>query len=207
MNINKELKNYIKKYIFPKYTNNDKAHDISHVHHVINRSLELSKNYDVDINMIYTIASFHDLGHSIDKENHENISADIFHNDSMIQTFFSVEQSSIIEDAIRDHRASLHGTPRSIYGKIVSDADRSIDVNLSMRRGYFYSLEHHNDFNDEQHIEDCYHHASSKFGENGYIRFWLNDEKNVKTLEIYRKLLKNKNEYIKRFKIVNNIKE
>ena len=207
MEINNKLKEYIENNIFPKYKNNDKAHDINHILSVINRSLELAKNYDVDLNMVYTIATFHDLGHSIDKDNHENISAEIFMSDDKIKSFFNSEQIKIIEEAIRDHRASLKGTPRSIYGKIVSDADRSIDVSISIARGYHYSLKHNPHFTLNEHIENCYEHANNKFGENGYIRFWLNDKKNIKALKEYRKILKNKNEYIKLFKKINNIKE
>lgn len=207
MTINNKVKKYIENNIFPKYKNNDKAHDINHILNVINRSLELAKNYDVDVTMVYTIAAFHDLGHSIDKDNHENISADIFIADKEMQKLFSQEQIKIIEEAIRDHRASLKGTPRSIYGKIVSDADRSIDVNISIARGYHYSLKHNPHFTLNEHIENCYTHANKKFGENGYIRFWLNDEKNLEALKEYRDILKDKAKYIKMFKKINKIEE
>lgn len=207
MKVNDKVKQYIEENIFPRYKNNDTAHDINHIKNVINRSLELAKNYDVDITMIYTIAAFHDLGHHIDKKNHEKISAEIFMSDDKIKSFFNLEQIKIIEEAIQDHRASLKGTPRSIYGKIVADADRSIDIKINMFRGYHYSLNHNPTYTIHEHIENCYNHANNKFGENGYIRFWLNDKKNINALKKYRKLLKDKNEYIKMFKQVNDIKE
>ena len=39
--------------------------------------------------MLYTIASFHDLAHHIDKDQHEILSAKIFYEDEKIKEFFT----------------------------------------------------------------------------------------------------------------------
>ena len=44
-----------------------------------------------------------------------------------------------IKDAIEDHRASSNHEPRTIYGRIVSTADRTIiDIDNTIRRSYSY---------------------------------------------------------------------
>ena len=79
MRINEELKKYIDEYIFPEYDKNEPAHSISHIKYVIDRSFELVKENELDVNldMVYTIAAYHDIGHYIDAKNHEKISSEI----------------------------------------------------------------------------------------------------------------------------------
>ena len=55
------------------YSKNEEGHGIKHINRVIKRSLKFAKNYDLNIDMIYTIASYHDLGHHIDRKKHEII--------------------------------------------------------------------------------------------------------------------------------------
>lgn len=74
-NINKELVRYIEDEIFPLYDRNEEGHGIGHIKTVIKRSLELAKKYDVNLDMVYTIAAYYDLGHYIDRKTHELISA------------------------------------------------------------------------------------------------------------------------------------
>ena len=73
----KDLKDYIENNIFKEYSKNEEAHGLNHIKFVIKRSLDLSKDKDLDINMIYTIAAYHDIGHHIDAKNHEAVSAKI----------------------------------------------------------------------------------------------------------------------------------
>ena len=68
--VNVDLVNYIEKEIFPMYNKNEEGHQINHINAVIKKSLEYTKDYDVNIDMIYTIAAFHDLGYHIDKNKH-----------------------------------------------------------------------------------------------------------------------------------------
>lgn len=74
--INKELKEYIENNIFPEYNKNDEGHNLDHIKYVIERSLKFAKIVqDINVDMVYTIAVYHDLGNHIDKKNHEKISS------------------------------------------------------------------------------------------------------------------------------------
>lgn len=139
--INKELKSYIENEIFPLYSRNEEGHGINHIKTVIDRSLKLAKDYEVDINMVYVVAAYHDIGHFIDRKKHEIISAQIFMEDKEIKKWFTDEQIITIKEAIEDHRASSNHEPRTIYGKIVSTADRTIiDIDNTIKRSYSYGM-------------------------------------------------------------------
>lgn len=82
--------------------------------------MELSKNYDVDFNVLYVAAAYHDIGHHINTKEHEIISARIMYNDLNLRKYLSDKNIEIIKEAIEDHRASSNHIPRSIYGKILA---------------------------------------------------------------------------------------
>ena len=44
-----------------------------------------------------------------------------------------------MSEAVEDHRSSLENDPRSIYGKIVSSADRNTSVEVTLKRCYSYN--------------------------------------------------------------------
>ena len=207
MNLNKKLKRYIEQYVFPQYKLNDKGHQINHVEYVINRCYKLSKNMNIDINMLYVIAAYHDIGHYVDYKNHEKASAQIMYNDENLKNFFSDEQLIIMKEAIEDHRASLDREPRNIYGKILSSADRNIDVNDSLKRIYLYSITHFSKFSEDETIEECYQHTLKKFGNDGYANFFLEDTDYSNSLKELRNLLNDKEKFIARLKeIISKIK-
>lgn len=194
-NLNKDLVSYIEKEIFPVYDKNEKAHDISHIINVINHAFNISKNYDVDLNMIYTIASFHDIGHHIDKENHETISADIMSKDENLKDFFNSEELEIIKLAIEDHRASSSRIPRSIYGKIISAADKNLTVEIAITRTYLYSKKYYPEFTHSELYEEIYNHLNEKFGKNGYAKVYVEDEDYNNFKKDLIALLENKEEF------------
>ena len=194
-NLNKDLVSYIEKEIFPIYDKNEKAHDISHIINVINHAFNISKNYDVDLNMIYTIASFHDIGHHIDKENHETISADIMSKDENLKEFFNNEELEIIKLAIEDHRASSSRIPRSIYGKIISAADKNLTVEIAITRTYLYSKKYYPEFTHSELYEEIYNHLNEKFGKNGYAKVYVEDEDYNNFKKDLITLLENKEEF------------
>lgn len=194
-NLNKDLVSYIEKEIFPVYDKNEKAHDISHIINVINHAFNISKNYDVDLNMIYTIASFHDIGHHIDKENHETISADIMSKDENLKEFFNSEELEIIKLAIEDHRASSSRIPRSIYGKIISAADKNLTVEIAITRTYLYSKKYYPEFTHSELYEEIYNHLNEKFGKNGYAKVYVEDEDYNNFKKDLIALLENKEEF------------
>ena len=197
--INSELKSYIENNIFPEYSKNEEGHGIKHINTVIERSMKLSKGYDVDLNMVYVIAAYHDIGHHIDRKNHEKVSAEMMFEDKKLEKWFSDEERKTIKEAIEDHRASLDREPRSIYGKIISSADRTIiDIDNTIRRTYLYGKEHEKDYSHEQLVNRVYKHLTEKYGENGYAKCYIKDEEYENAINKLRESLKDKEKFLKR---------
>ena len=199
MKINEELKKYIEESIFPEYDKNESGHGIEHIKYVIDRSFELVKENKLDVNsdMVYVIAAYHDIGHHIDSKRHEIISAEIMSKDKNLKKFFNKEELKTIEEAIADHRASSDSDPRSIYGRIVSSADRNVTVEACLLRTYTYGLKLDPNATDEALFERAYGVLLKKFGEGGYSKFFFKDKKYEKFLKDIRKLLSDKDKYIK----------
>ena len=198
MIVNKELKNYIENNIFPEYEKNEKGHGIDHIRYVIERSFQLVEENKLDVNpdMVYTIASYHDIGHHIDSKTHEIISADIMSKDKNLSRFFNDDELVVIKEAIEDHRASAKDDPRSIYGRIVSSADRNNNVEDCLRRTYTYGKKLNPDATDEELFQRAYDVLVNKFGEDGYAKFYFKDTQYEDFLRKLRELLRDKEEYI-----------
>lgn len=197
MKINNELKEYIENNIFPVYSKNDQGHNLDHIKYVINRSIRFADTVpDINYNIVYTVAAYHDIGHHIDPKKHEIISAQMMYNDAKLKEFFSDEERIVIKEAIEDHRASSDHEPRSIYGKIVSTADRNNTVEACLRRSYTYGKRLEPNSTDEELYERAHKHLNLKFGENGYAKFYFKDEEYEKFLSEIRALLADKNKFI-----------
>ena len=203
--LNEKLVEYIEKKIFPLYDRNEFAHGINHIKTVIRRSLELADGYDVDFNIVYTVAAYHDLGHFIDRKRHEIISAEMFMKDENIKRWFADEQRMVIKGAIEDHRASCNHVPRTIYGKIVSTADRTItDIDNTIKRSYTYGKKNYIGLSEEEQFERVYEHLVEKYGENGYAKVYLEDKEFDEAVSKLRQALENREEFIERVKRVVN---
>ncbi len=190
--IDNELKDYINNSIIPKYLNYDNGHNINHINDVIESSLEIAKNYDVNINMVFVISAYHDIGIMYGRKNHNITSAKYMVDDVNLRKWFNDEQIKTMSDAIEDHRASNEYEPRTIYGKIISEADRIIDVETIIYRTMGYGKANFPEYSFEEHFERLYEHIEQKYGENGYLKLWLKTEKNTKGLKKLRELLKDK---------------
>lgn len=170
-NIRREIKEYIEKEIFEEYKLNEKGHGINHIKYVIRRNLQFAETIEnIDYEMVYVIAAYHDIGHHIDAKNHEIISAQILSEDKKLKKFFSEEQIMVMKEAIEDRRASKDTEPRTIYGKIVSSADRNTDIEFTLKRCYSYRTNHSPELNQDEIIEVCRKFLIEKFGINGYAR-------------------------------------
>ena len=196
-NINTELKKYIEENIFPSYSRNDAGHNLEHINYVIRRSFKFAKEIpDINYDMVYVIASYHDIGHYIDPKKHEQISGEMLLADENLKRFFTDEQIKIMAEAVCDHRASSDHDPRSIYGKIVSTADRNNTVESCLRRSYSYGKKLNPSATDDELFERAYLHLGYKFGENGYAKFYFKDEEYENFLKEIRELLSNKENFI-----------
>ena len=207
-NVDVKIKTYIENNILPIYEKNDSGHRIDHIEYVIKRSFEFAKQFqDIDLNMVYVIASFHDLAHHIDKDNHEVLSAKLFYENETMKHFFTDGERQIIKEAIEDHRASLKHEPRSNYGKIVSSADRNIDIISSLRRTHAYTTKHYPDFDLDQMIDRAYKHISKKFGIDGYAKSYCYDKEFENFKNHVNELLKDKDRFKVKYMEANGIME
>ena len=208
MQITEKLKYYIEKNIFPIYKKNDLGHNLEHIKYVIKRSLRFATEVDgINYDMIYTIAAYHDIGHYIDAKNHEKVSAEILLADKNLKDFFTEDQIKIMSDAVYDHRASLEGEPRSVYGKIVSSADRNTLVDVPLRRTYAYRIEHNPEDTLDEIIEESRQHLINKFGKKGYAteKMFFEDLDYKKFLEDISDLTEDKKQFRRRFMEVNGL--
>ncbi len=208
--IREELKNYIENEIFKSYEKNDDAHKLDHIMYVIDRSFMFASRVpDINMEMVYVIAAYHDIGHYIDAENHEKLSGKMLLEDKNLRKFFSEEEIKMMSEAVSDHRASSKNEPRSIYGKIVSSADRNVLIEVPLKRTYSYRKKHSPNLSLDEIIEESRLHLLDKFGKNGYAttKMYFEDEDYKKFLEDITELVSNKEEFKRRFLEVNGLEE
>lgn len=188
-NVPADLQRYIYEKIIPQYINFDKAHQVDHVEYVIEESLKLALHYEVDPSMVYTIAAYHDLGLCEGREFHHIVSGKMLLADETLRRWFTDDQMQQMKEAIEDHRASNKYAPRSIYGKIVAEADRMIDPEVTLRRTVQYGLSHYPEMNQEQQYERFCKHLADKYAEGGYLKLWIPQSQNAVRLAELRRLI------------------
>lgn len=197
--INSDLRDYIEQNIIPRYDNFDKAHRRDHAYQVIERSIELAAHYDVNINMVYAIAAYHDTGLCEGREKHHTASKHIILKDSNLRKWFDERQIAIMADAAEDHRASSGHEPRSIYGKIVAEADRLIDPETVMRRTIQYGLDKYPQLDKEGQYQRFKQHLLEKYSDTGYLKLWLPESDNAPRLEELRTIIRDTEKLEKAF--------
>ncbi|MBQ2104479.1 MAG: HD domain-containing protein [Bacteroidales bacterium] len=190
--MNPDLREYIATNIIPRYGKFDQGHAVSHVTKVMERALCLACRYDVNPDMVYTAAAYHDLGIAEDRKTHNIISARMIREDSALSQWFSPEQIDIIADAAEDHCASLGYEPRTIYGKITAEADRLIFPDMVVERCIQYGRAKHPDLDKEAQWERVAAHLEEKYGRNGYLKVWLPESSNAVMLDKLRDIIDDK---------------
>ena len=185
-----ELTQYIEQTILPQYDAFDGGHKRDHAQMVIDESLKLAREHGADEQMAYVIAAYHDLGLRFDRETHHIHSGEILLADEQLRKWFSEEQLLIMRDAVEDHRASSKHPPRTIYGAIVAEADRQINPTLVIHRTMAYSAKLYPDGDFETLYQRSKEHLLEKYAEGGYMRLWLNSERNVRSLEELRSIIR-----------------
>lgn len=198
--VSNRLKEFVYSYVKPHYDLTEGGHDMNHIDYVVNRSLIFSDQVEdekINYDMVYTIAMFHDTGHHIDRKTHEKLSAEILLNCLGLKDFFDDNQIKIMAEAVEDHRASMDGEPRSIYGKIVSTADRNNSVEQCLFRSYTMQRKAHPEWDEDSLLENAYSHLNKKFGYNGYAKFYFKDDEYENFLKEIRPLLEDKNKFKK----------
>ena len=187
MNIESSLHNYIYTGIVPRYADFDAAHKEDHALTVISQAMMLMEgrdawltgrnslewNEEIRADILITAAACHDLGLVNGRERHHLDSGEIIRNDERLQEWFNQEEIEIIAQAAEDHRASGKSAPRSIYGKIVAEADRVIEQEDIIRRTLLFGQKHYPELSKEEHIERAVSHLKEKYGRGGYLKLWI----------------------------------
>ena len=200
-----EIDNYIYSVIIPKYAGFDAAHKENHAKDVLNQSIKLldsmqqwvESQHDVDKQWLVHVdreilkmaAACHDLGLINGRERHHLDSGEIIRNDMNLRKWFSDNEIEIIAQAAEDHRASGDSEPRSIYGKLVAEADRLIDPETIIRRTLQFGFKHYADLGQEGHISRAISHLKEKYGRGGYLRLWIPWSDNASALNALQDII------------------
>ncbi len=184
------LRHYIEQHILPQYDAFDGGHKRDHAEAVIRESLVLAREHNADEQMAYVIAAYHDLGLRFDRETHHIRSGEILMADANLRQWFTEEQLLTMRDAVEDHRASGKNPPRTIYGAIVAEADRQIIPETVIARTMAYSAKLYPKGDFQTLYARSREHLLEKYAEGGYMRLWLNSERNVRSLEALRSIIR-----------------
>ena len=189
-----DLVEFIETQILPQYQQFDRAHNMEHVTRVIRSSLQLARQTGADIDMVYTIAAYHDLGLTGPRAIHHITSGKILLADARLKRWFSPEQLRLMKEAVEDHRASASRVPRSIYGKIVAEADRDLEPANVIRRTIQFGLANYAQLDREGHWQRLLQHLDEKYSTRGYIHLWISGSQNERWLAELRQLIANPSE-------------
>jgi len=154
--------------------------------------LRLTSYYDVDYDMVYTAAAYHDTGLCEDRKTHHEVSERIIRADVNLRKWFTEEQMVTIAQAAFDHRASSDHEPRTIYGKIIAEADRQIDAVTVIRRTIQFGLKNYPELDREGYWQRTYSHLLEKYGDGGYLKLWIPESSNAARLEELRVIIRDK---------------
>ena len=188
--VNASLVRFVEDEIIPRYAAFDKAHQEDHARQVIARALDLAAHYPVDVNLVYAAAACHDLGLAVDRKTHHLESGRIIRAMAELRQWFSEAEIETVAQAAEDHRASSDHAPRSIYGRIVAEADRLIDPVTIIRRTVQFGLSHYPELSREEHWERTLEHMHEKYGDQGYLKLWIPESPNAARLEELRVIIR-----------------
>ena len=191
-NVSLDLMEFIEKNILPRYATFDKAHNMEHVTNIVRRSLEIARKMGADIDMAYTIAAYHDLGLEGPRAIHHITGGKILASDARLKKWFSADKIKIMKEAVEDHRASASHAPRSIYGKIVAEADRDLTPERIFRRTIQFGIANYPELEKDGQWNRFCEHLENKYSQNGYIKLWIPGSPNEKNLKEIRTLIENK---------------
>lgn len=194
--VNPKLIEYMEKEIFPIYRTFDKGHDLKHIKSVITRAFELAEGIDnLDANLVYASAALHDIGIQVERKNHALHSAEFVRRNSKLKEFFSEDEIKIISEAVEDHSTSRGVEPRSIYGKIVCDADKDNNIEISLLRAYEFTKRYFPDYTVEECYKNVFEQLQYKFGTQGKVKYWINSQKQQDFMKSMHELAQDENKF------------
>lgn len=199
------LETYIYEEIVPQYARFDSAHREDHAMTVINQAIMLMEGRDrwiashpeyaeqwnsvIDRNILLTAAACHDLGLINGRERHHLDSGAIIRKDPRLREWFTEDEIETIAQAAEDHRASGKSEPRSIYGKLVAEADRVINGKTIIRRTIQFGLNNYPQLDRQGHLQRAVGHLREKYGRGGYLKLWIPWSDNAARLNALQDLI------------------
>ena len=200
-----EIRQFVELEIVPRYDAFDAGHNRDHVHTVMSQALSLAQYYpEVDPCLMLVASAYHDLGLVNGREHHHTDSARIVRQDERLRQWFSEDEINTIADAAEDHRASSDHEPRTIYGRIVAEADRIIDSETIVRRALQYGMKHLPGLDKESQYLRLMEHMQEKYNYGGYLKLWIPQGDNAKRLEEFRQLLADERAFRRLFDTIYN---
>ena len=187
--VNQEIRQWIEQSVMPRYEAFDRAHRQDHARYVLCEALRLAQHYSVDADMVAVAAACHDLGLAAGRETHQLESGRIIRSMTELRLWFTPEQIETIAQAAEDHRATAKSAPRSIYGRIVAEADRQIIPDVVIRRTIQYGIRNFPEMGAEQQWKRTMEHLGEKYGEGGYLKLWIPESANAERLAQLRATL------------------
>ena len=170
-NIPEDLRDYVQGQVLPLYQRSDSAHGPEHIRQVLANSWELAQ------------------GAFFGRQDHHLTSARLLREDGALSQWFTPEERETMAQAVEDHRASVDREPRSLYGKIVSEADRDIDPERIVRRVMEYGKARFPEKDTSWQVRRAVEHIREKYGEGGYLKLWLHSPRNQAGLDKLRQWL------------------
>ena len=187
--IRREIVEYVEREILPRYEGFDPAHRRDHADVVVERSIALAERLGARVDMAYVVAAYHDTGLAVGRDVHHTESKRILLEDSALRQWFSAEDIATMADAVEDHRASSKQPPRTLYGRIVAEADRLIEPRTILRRTVQFTLTHHPELDREEGYERLLEHMREKYDYGGYLKLWVEESDNAQRLEELRRII------------------
>ena len=190
LGVDPQLAIYLEQKVIPRYAGFDKAHREDHARGVVARAIELCRYYPVDRDVVYAAAACHDLGLSVDRKTHHLESGRIIRSDRNLRQWFGEAEIETVAQAAEDHRASAREAPRSVYGRIIAEADRMIVPETIIRRTVQFGLGHYPELSREGHWQRTLEHLHEKYAEGGYLKLWIPESPNAGRLEELRAIIR-----------------
>ena len=192
----RRLVRHVKRFTKPHYLMNDSGHGLVHRDITTKRGLRFvdQATEPVDRRSVYVGAMYHDVGHHIDQDKHEEISAQMCEDDKKLQQFFSKNEIIEIAQGIADHRASNPNDPPNMIGKIITTADYRTNLTNFLEGSYVYRRRNNSGMELPEIIDDAWEYTRKKFGKQGYAlsKMYFHDPEIIDFLQQARDLTSSK---------------
>ena len=205
--VDPKLRSYVEENVFPLWELNDKGHGPIHRTEVIRRIFALNETFHLKLNpnMLFVIASYHDVGKYIDHKKHHLIAAEKFMEDVGMKRFFNDDERVIMKEAMEDHRSSKEDEPRSVYGKLISSADRNTTIEMVFIRSFFVAKDRMPDMNINEYLDYTVNRLRKRYGEENPENMFFEDDVYQVFLKDMRNLLSRPDDFKNLYCSINHI--